>query len=76
VSVSTGPTLNPGKPQRLFEKPYEPTQALWANYDVAADGQRFLMLKTVEQPEAPAQINVVMNWYEELKRLAPPGAGK
>jgi len=76
VSVSTGPTLNPGKPQRLFEKPYEPTQALWANYDVAADGQRFLMLKTVERPEAPAQINVVMNWYEELKRLAPPGAGK
>jgi serine/threonine-protein kinase len=76
VSVSTGPTLNAGRPERLFEKPYDPTQALWANYDVAPDGQRFLMLKAIEQPGAPAQINVVVNWYDELKRLAPPSAGK
>jgi len=69
VSVSTGPTLTTGRPQRLFEKPYDPTQALWANYDVAPDGQRFLMLKAIEQQETPAQINVVLNWFDELKRL-------
>ncbi len=38
-----------------------------SNYDVTADGQRFLMLKDDET--APAQINVVLNWAEELKRL-------
>jgi Tol biopolymer transport system component len=31
-------------------------------------------VKTIEQQEAPAQINVVLNWYDELKRLAPPSA--
>jgi Tol biopolymer transport system component len=70
VSMSPGPTLTAGKPQRLFERPYEQTLALWANYDVSADGQRFLMVKTIEQPESPAQINVVLNWFDELKRLA------
>jgi Tol biopolymer transport system component len=69
VPVTPGPALMTGKPQRLFEKPYEPTLALWANYDVTGDGQRFLMLKTIEQAESPPQINVVLNWFDELKRL-------
>jgi len=36
--------------------------------DVAADGQRFLV-NTVGEQTTP--INVVLNWSEELKRLAP-----
>ena len=43
-----------------------------ANYDVSADGQRFLMIKPIEEAQvAPAQVNVVLNWAEELKRLVP-----
>ncbi len=43
-----------------------------ANYDVSPDDQRFLMLKPVEQEDAPlTEINVVLNWSEELKRLVP-----
>ena len=42
-----------------------------ANYDVSADGQRFLMLKPVGL--ASTQINVVLNWFEELKAKVPPG---
>jgi len=38
-------------------------------YDISTDGQRFLMIK-LEQQEG-AQINVVLNWFEELKRLVP-----
>ena len=71
VDVSTGPALNTGKPRRLFEKPYERTLALWPNYDVSADGRRFLMVKTIGQEAAPAQINVVLNWTEELTRRVP-----
>jgi hypothetical protein len=41
-----------------------------AGYDVSLDGQRFLMVKPVGQAEA-TQINVVQNWFEELKRLVP-----
>jgi hypothetical protein len=29
------------------------------------------MIKASEQESAPTQINVVLNWFEELKRLVP-----
>jgi Tol biopolymer transport system component len=63
-----------GKPTQLFEK-QEAANFAGANYDVSPDGQRFLMLKPVEQEQAgPTQINVVLNWTEELKRLVPTGS--
>ncbi len=37
--------------------------------DVALDG-RFLMIKTPEEL-APRQVNIVLNWFEELERLVP-----
>ncbi len=37
------------------------------------DGQRFLMVQASEQEEAATQINVVLNWFEELKRRVPTG---
>ena len=74
-----GPTGTPvptgfsaGKPRMLFEGPYLPTAASLPFYDVSPDGQRFLMLKPVEsQTSAPTQINVVLNWFEELRRRVP-----
>ncbi len=41
------------------------------HYDVTLDGQRFLMLKEDESAASTAQISVVLNWFEELKRLVP-----
>ena len=41
------------------------------NYDVSADGQRFLMVKQPANQAAAPQIIVVQNWFEELKRLVP-----
>jgi hypothetical protein len=44
-----------------------------ANYDVSRNGQRFLMLQPVGQKEAAVtEIHVVLNWAEDLRRLAPP----
>ena len=40
------------------------------NYDVAADGQQFLMMKAAVS-DAPPQIVVVKHFDEELKRLVP-----
>ena len=58
----------------LFEGPYEPTPITLPNYDVSHDGQRLLMLKSSESAEAaPTQINVVLNWFEELKQKVPVG---
>jgi eukaryotic-like serine/threonine-protein kinase len=76
VDVSTHAGFAVGRPRLLFEGRYVATVGGYsrANYDVSADGQRFLMLKPVEQGQtAPAQISLVLNWFEELKRKVPVG---
>jgi eukaryotic-like serine/threonine-protein kinase len=79
VDIATQPGFAAGKPRKLFEGPYLPrttlpTLATMPNYDVSPDGQRFLMVKGGEQgAAAPTQINVVLNWSEELKRRVPSG---
>ncbi len=66
ANIKTEPTFTAGKPRLLFEG-----QFAAGGGDVSPDGQRFLMIQAVE-PEQPAtQINVVLNWFEELKRKAP-----
>jgi Tol biopolymer transport system component len=72
VDITMQPSFAAGKPQLLFEARYELSPGTFAYYDVSPDGQRFLMLKPNEVGEAaPTQINVVLNWFEELKRLVP-----
>ena len=74
VDISTEREFLASKPQQLFEGSYVPTAGGYAraNYDVSPDGQRFLMLKREDQKSAPlTQINVVLNWSDELKRLVP-----
>jgi hypothetical protein len=38
---------------------------------VSPDGQRFLMLQLVGQDQSHRQMNVMLNWFEELKRRVP-----
>jgi eukaryotic-like serine/threonine-protein kinase len=73
VDIGTHSSFSAGKPRVLFSEPYLPTPIIPANYDVSPDGQRFLMLKPSEQETAPTQINVVLNWFEELKQKVPTG---
>ncbi len=73
VEISTEPSLKATAPQLLFEGSYMPsgTRPGFPEYDVTADGQRFVMVQPMEPESAPTQINVVLNWFEELKRLVP-----
>ncbi len=74
VDITTEPAFRAGTPRLLFEAGYEgPRRVLYgANYDVSSDGQRFVMVQAgQEQQEPVTQINVVLNWFEELKRLVP-----
>jgi Tol biopolymer transport system component len=74
VDIARQPSFTASKPRVLFEGPYIPAPGTTPNYDVSADGQRFLMIKPAKTAEgAPTQINVVLNWFEELKRRVPPG---
>ena len=70
VDVTTSPRLKVGTPRRLFEKRYEPSVSLYANYSTI-DGERFVMVKRIDQGEAPARINVAVNWLDELRRATP-----
>jgi Tol biopolymer transport system component len=73
VDVTTQGTFSVGKPRVLFQGRYVPTPRSFQDYDVSPDGQRFLMLKAIEQAQSPDQINVVLNWFEELKQKVPTG---
>jgi len=74
ASIQTqGQTLTAGSPKVLFEGQYvsHSQPPGYQYYDISPDGKRFLMLKEEELSEAQGQINVVLNWFEELKRLVP-----
>jgi serine/threonine-protein kinase len=66
VPVETISSFRHGKPKKLFDKLLY-THGFTASYDIHPDGDRFLMIKTPEAWEG-SQINVVLNWFEELNR--------
>ena len=73
VSAQTSPSFSAGRPEVLFNGPYL-LSGEGRNYDISPDGQHFLMIKmegVAADPEAAAEIVVVQNWFEELKRLLP-----
>jgi serine/threonine-protein kinase len=72
VPVVTAPAFRAGTPEVLFESPALFIE--WGrSYDVAADGQRFLLTPEKEATTtlASAQMILVQQWFEELKRLVP-----
>jgi Tol biopolymer transport system component len=73
VETATRGGFSAEKPKMLFEGRYMPTLATITNYDVTPDGQRFLMIKASEEKTSATQINVVLNWFEELKQKVPTG---
>ena len=64
VDVRLSPAFEAGRPRLLFEEAYA-TDASHQAYDIAPDGQRFLMIQ--DNDAERTQLNVVINWFEELK---------
>ena len=65
--VSTGESFSWGTPLPLFEAPDITGDFA---YDVAEDGQRFLL--ALRNPDSPArEIHVVLNWSQELLERVP-----
>ena len=61
VDFQTGSSLQAGPPKPLFElrSPY---------WDVTPDGKQFLVVKQEESSDAPTKVQVVVNWFEELRQ--------
>ncbi|TDI15273.1 MAG: hypothetical protein E2P05_07430, partial [Acidobacteria bacterium] len=71
VEIQTEPEFESGEPVELWTSPYFSQEGLFTNYDVASDG-RFLMLGIPNLDEAETMtINVVLDWFEELKERVP-----
>jgi len=66
ASISLVPQLSAGSPHRLFAAGVDAT-AVTREYDVSADGRRFLLNRRVEA-DRPLPLTVDLNWAAELKR--------
>ena len=69
VDVTTEPEFRNGQPRTLFENTFP---RFGKHYDVSPDGERFVMVEVEPSGDGPRQqVNVVINWFQELERLAP-----
>jgi serine/threonine protein kinase/Tol biopolymer transport system component len=73
VQIATQPVFSAGTPKTLFDRTYvsTPLPQTFQYYDVSRDGQKFLMVKQLEQ--APEPIHVTLNWIEDMKRRSEAG---
>ena len=73
VPISTKGTLKVGEPSLMFEGDFMTGSITPGipSYDVAPDGQRFIVVTSPTDVGSPARLDVVINWTEELKRRAP-----
>ncbi len=73
VAIEAEPTFTLGRREPLFDmQPYARatgTSNFSRRVAISPDGEQFLMLKA--NAGAPEDIVVVLNWFEELKRLVP-----
>jgi hypothetical protein len=64
VPVNTKPSFSPGLPHPFAEGEYVVSVH---DYDVLPGDKQFLFIQENEQ--TATQIHVVLNWFDELKRL-------
>jgi hypothetical protein len=64
VPVSTEAEFQAGPPRLLFEGDYFHCHG--PSFDVSPDGQRLLVLKPVTGGEPVTELQIVVNWFEEL----------
>jgi len=50
----------------MFEGPF--LNVPGRSYDVAPDGKHFVMIEENQKQPPTTQLNVVLNWFSELKR--------
>jgi serine/threonine-protein kinase len=75
ASVESRSPIKMSSPRKLIEGAFESSAAnTMRTFDVSPDGRRFLMIKNANPASGdiqPASLTVLVNWFEELNRLAP-----
>ena len=72
VDVITDVPFAVGPEQELSIRPFV---TVFRDYDITPDGERFLMVFPADETDsgeaARPQINIILNWFEELKERVP-----
>jgi Tol biopolymer transport system component len=80
VDVETQPTFKRGNPKTLFQGTYfsgTSGKMVTTPWDIHPNGKKFLMIKPAASTRAASaegatrKINIVLNWFEELKARVP-----
>jgi hypothetical protein len=74
VLVETAPTFRAGPVEPVLEGPFVQGATDERQYDVSPDGSRFLMLEeatSADDSGRDVRSRVVLDWKEELLRVAP-----
>jgi serine/threonine-protein kinase len=71
VAVDTRSTFQNGTPKTLFNGVFDLRSNSGVSYDVDPRGNRFLMIRLAEDVNSTAQVRIVLNWFDELRRLVP-----
>jgi hypothetical protein len=71
VRVQTEECLAPGSAEAVLEGRDFAPAGVGRNYDISPDGKRFLTIREPSGETARAELNLVLNWFEELERLVP-----
>jgi serine/threonine-protein kinase len=70
AAVTFEPEFSASRPTVLFEGDYVNVGGV--SYDVTKDGQRFLLLEPAEKNEPLTYLNVVLNWFEDVRQKTGP----
>jgi Tol biopolymer transport system component len=70
VRVARGATTKVSSPHLLFEGDFVYGEPV-IDFAVHPDGQRFLMIQPSRKDPPVSHINLVLNWFEELKQILP-----
>jgi eukaryotic-like serine/threonine-protein kinase len=70
VPIETSSSFHAGTPTGLFNEVYDLRSNSGQTYTVDPHGGRFLMIRPPKE-DSSAHISVVVNWFEEMRRLIP-----
>jgi serine/threonine protein kinase len=72
VQVNTEGEFSAGIARVLFDAPFYISVPFASVYDVTPDGKRFIAVHVTNAKPAPTSMQVVTNWFEDVRRAASP----
>ncbi len=72
VAMETAEGLVAQAPEVLFENDFAiGTYETYGNFDIAPDGQSFVMVEAEEGWGQSSEVRLIPDWFDEVLRLAP-----